>query len=301
METTPTWLVYAAVGLIGALIGFGVGCFFAAMSRGEQSGLVGGALAVLVYFLIWDSWNLFHYTCSTTSWFCPSGGGRRRCRLGSRAEEGPPPSLHRRLPGGAAEGRAPRLIGRQELHAGARLKPGRQTIEETLEAAKVIVGGLRELMRRGRTSPALLRRPSTKDHAGCTPLHLAVDRNDAATVIALLNAGADPNAQDDSEETPLHWAVKTAKEGGSGRDGHWRTSHVPGELMSPWISADAPLSAITVQALADLGYEVDPDRAEPYEITRAAKVLAGGPRWHCGVGKYEGRAMIRPPRPGGSF
>ena len=61
METTPTWLVYTGVGLIGALIGFGVGCFFAAMSRGEQSGLVGGALAALVYFLIWDSWNLFHY------------------------------------------------------------------------------------------------------------------------------------------------------------------------------------------------------------------------------------------------
>ena len=43
----------------------------------------------------------------------------------------------------------------------ARMKPGRQTIEDALEAAKVIVGGLRELMRRGRISPALLRRPST--------------------------------------------------------------------------------------------------------------------------------------------
>ena len=71
---------------------------------------------------------------------------------------------------------------------------------------------------------------------------------------------------------------------GFGRDGHWRASHVPGELMLPWISADAPLSAITVQALADLGYEVDPDRAEPYSITRAAKVVAAESRWRCGVG-----------------
>ena len=89
---------------------------------------------------------------------------------------------------------------------------GRQTIEEALEAAKAVVGGLRELMKRDRTSLSLLPRPGAKDSAGCTPLHLAVYRNDAATVLALLNAEADPNARDDYEETPLHWAIKNIRE-----------------------------------------------------------------------------------------
>ena len=91
---------------------------------------------------------------------------------------------------------------------------------------------------------------------------------------------------------------------GQSRDAHWRGSHVPNELMATDVAADVlspPLSAITAQALADLGYEVDPDRAEPYQIpSGSAKVVAGEPRWRCGVGREE-RAMVPPPRPGGEF
>ncbi len=211
METTPTWLVYASVGLFGAILGLGVGCICEATNFWRDklrllTAALGGALAALIYFLIWESWNLFHYIGFVAAAVV---GGVVGWVHGPK--KGPPPSLHRRLPGGAPE-RRPAVMGPPGTVPNARMKPGRQTIEEALDAAKAVVGGLRELMRRGRTSPALLRRPSTKDHAGCTPLHLAVDGNDAATVIALLNVGADPNAQDDSEETPLHWAVKTAKE-----------------------------------------------------------------------------------------
>lgn len=56
-----------------------------------------------------------------------------------------------------------------------------------------------------------------------------------------------------------------------------------------------PLCAITVQAVDDLGYQVDPDRAEPYEIQRAAaKVVPSEPRWRCGgvVGVYEAKTLI---------
>ena len=45
---------------------------------------------------------------------------------------------------------------------------------------------------------------------------------------------------------------------------HWRPSMMSRELMSPW---GVVLSAITIQALADMGYVVDVSRAEPFEIT----------------------------------
>ncbi|MDE2663881.1 MAG: Ig-like domain-containing protein [Gemmatimonadota bacterium] len=47
---------------------------------------------------------------------------------------------------------------------------------------------------------------------------------------------------------------------------HWRNSVLSGELMSPH---GYTLSAITVQALADLGYEVDVSRADPYTLPGA--------------------------------
>ena len=46
---------------------------------------------------------------------------------------------------------------------------------------------------------------------------------------------------------------------------HWRYDVLRGELMGP--RSGPALSAITVQALADLGYEVDPTRADPYELS----------------------------------
>lgn len=48
-----------------------------------------------------------------------------------------------------------------------------------------------------------------------------------------------------------------------GRNVHWRRSVLEGEIM---VAGGTKLSAITVQALADFGYEVDVSRADPYEL-----------------------------------
>ena len=70
------------------------------------------------------------------------------------------------------------------------------------------------------------------------------------------------------------------------RDGaHWRVSVFGLELMDPRM--DGPLSKITIQALADLGYSVDVTQADPYTLVLpdapAAKPSAS-PELSCGVG-----------------
>ena len=58
------------------------------------------------------------------------------------------------------------------------------------------------------------------------------------------------------------------------RDIHWRGDVVGHEVMSSWYTMgmpghNPPLSAITVQAMAALGYEVDVSMADPYELPGA--------------------------------
>ena len=58
-------------------------------------------------------------------------------------------------------------------------------------------------------------------------------------------------------------------------DAHWRQSVLGNELMTPSIEATArssPLSAITIQSLADLGYTVDVSLADAYRLPAAAAV-----------------------------
>ena len=65
--------------------------------------------------------------------------------------------------------------------------------------------------------------------------------------------------------------------GGAGaRDGHWRESVLDHELMTPTLSRGRtqPLSAITIQSLADMGYSVDVTRAEAYSLPSFAPVFA---------------------------
>ena len=51
---------------------------------------------------------------------------------------------------------------------------------------------------------------------------------------------------------------------------HWRKSVIPGDVMS--IGVDSrQLTAITIQAMADLGYEVDVSKADPYTLPRQAQ------------------------------
>ena len=51
-------------------------------------------------------------------------------------------------------------------------------------------------------------------------------------------------------------------------DGHWRQSILLTELMTPYTSLGAPdpMSLVTVQSLADLGYTVRTELAEPYRL-----------------------------------
>ena len=48
---------------------------------------------------------------------------------------------------------------------------------------------------------------------------------------------------------------------------HWRESVLGSEIMTPLLTRFNPLSAITIQALADLGYTVDVSLADPFSLT----------------------------------
>ncbi len=64
---------------------------------------------------------------------------------------------------------------------------------------------------------------------------------------------------------------------GSG-DSHWRQSALVTELMTPFASIGTtdPLSAITIQSLADMGYTVRTDLADPYTLPGAAAADRSG-------------------------
>ena len=89
--------------------------------------------------------------------------------------------------------------------------------------------------------------------------------------------------------------VPVHRQGGPGSvDSHWRNSVLDGELMTS--SSGVGLSAITLQSLADLGYNVDVTQAEPYTLPSAAakasaKIAAPPthvePEWSCGTGQQQ--------------
>ena len=51
-------------------------------------------------------------------------------------------------------------------------------------------------------------------------------------------------------------------------DGHWRETVLNAELMTAWTEEGVPepMSAITIQSLADMGYAVDLTAADPYRL-----------------------------------
>ena len=63
------------------------------------------------------------------------------------------------------------------------------------------------------------------------------------------------------------------------RNMHWRASVLGGELMDPYIYNSAnPLSAVTIQSLADLGYHVDPSQADSWTLPGRSPDLAAAIR-----------------------
>ncbi|MFV1987614.1 MAG: leishmanolysin-related zinc metalloendopeptidase, partial [Gemmatimonadota bacterium] len=63
--------------------------------------------------------------------------------------------------------------------------------------------------------------------------------------------------------------------GGSGtRDGHWRESVFDRELMTGWIDPGSnPLSTVTVQSLADIGYVADVSGADHFSLPGSASIV----------------------------
>ena len=71
--------------------------------------------------------------------------------------------------------------------------------------------------------------------------------------------------------------VQSGGERGSS-DSHWRESVFEAELMTPYLSAGTePLSRITIESMADLGYEVNLTAADPYRVTGAGPAAMGTP------------------------
>ena len=73
--------------------------------------------------------------------------------------------------------------------------------------------------------------------------------------------------------------VENDHEYGSGtQDGHWRESVMDTELMTGLLDLGRePLSRITIESFADLGYEVDLSQADSYRVRDAQRRAAGAP------------------------
>lgn len=72
--------------------------------------------------------------------------------------------------------------------------------------------------------------------------------------------------------------VPVESTGGPGTaDSHWRETVFHNELMSGFVgSAGNPLSRLTVASMQDLGYQVDLDAAEPYELPDLLELARAG-------------------------
>ena len=106
------------------------------------------------------------------------------------------------------------------------------------------------------TNPSLAAGREVDTHL---PFPLAVEAFDQAGGVSYTDGGKVPVAN------------KGTRPGSD--DAHWRASVFGTELMTPAISAESdssPLSAITIQSLADLGYTVDVSLADPYRLPSAA-------------------------------
>ena len=72
--------------------------------------------------------------------------------------------------------------------------------------------------------------------------------------------------------------VENASGGGGSQDSHWRESVLHNELMTPSLDEAVafPLSAITIQSLADIGYHVDDTQADVYMLPTTTSQVALG-------------------------
>ena len=88
------------------------------------------------------------------------------------------------------------------------------------------------------------------------------------------NAIAAFNAAGGTSYTGAKVPVENTYGGAGSQDSHWRDSVLDNELMAPRIAAAYPLSAITIQSLADIGYRVDATQADAYMVPDASLRVA---------------------------
>ena len=91
------------------------------------------------------------------------------------------------------------------------------------------------------------------------------------------NAIAAFNAAGGSSYTGAKVPVENESGGSASQDSHWRESVMQSELMTPRIgeAVTHPLSAITIQSLADIGYTVDVTQADAYTLPTTSKIAIG--------------------------
>ena len=82
------------------------------------------------------------------------------------------------------------------------------------------------------------------------------------------------------ETTPQE--VPIANTGGAGtREGHWRESTFVNELMTGFINpGENPVSRLTIASLQDMGYEVNRDAANPYQLPGPSVAAVLGSQGH---------------------
>ena len=119
------------------------------------------------------------------------------------------------------------------------------------------------------SSSDLLRNPSLGADGAGADTHFA----GPLAIAAFDEAGG--TAYSEGEKVPVE-----NRAGPGSADVHWRQSVMRTELMTPYatIGAPDPLSAITIQSLADLGYVVDVGVAEPYTLPISAAAVADVPQ-----------------------
>jgi hypothetical protein len=78
--------------------------------------------------------------------------------------------------------------------------------------------------------------------------------------------------------------VPVESTGGKGTaDSHWRESVFGDELMTGFLDPGTnPLSRVTVASLADMGYAVNLEGADPYTLSAALRAFSSGPRLELG-------------------
>ena len=88
--------------------------------------------------------------------------------------------------------------------------------------------------------------------------------------------------------------VENSRGGRGSQDSHWRESVMGNELMTPFSNdGGEPLSAISIQAMADMGYHVDVSQAESYRLPSGSPSSISAKRGQTGAQGITGECIVK--------